>query len=253
MLKQRKESARKIHNRVRSCQGSGIVEGVVGLVIVMGGLILAILLMVNTGMAMYLKGKVAFLAQQTARHATGLQASQLQSESTAFAKELAARMGMDKDSTNIEVATCTVSGEEAIEVKISSSTGTFGGVDFLPKTVAMNDSAVAVIEDGGSGTYGYLAVPVTSGPGTNSADVYVPVVRPKLKSGMSTNAGGGVAMTSLAKPTNRLTITSLIGLDPYPWAKGPLTPFNPFPSQTQTPMGSGQWLNPGQNTLPTLR
>lgn len=260
---QRSAKTKRALKTIRSAKGAGLVEGVTGLVMVMGGLIIAILLMMNTGMAMYLKGKIAFVAQQTARHATGLQEQDRKSQSTEFAKDLAARMGMDVNSTEVEVGSCTVAGEEAVDVKISSSMATFGGVDWLPKTVAMSDNAVAVIEDGSSGTYGYLTVRVQGNNGySNNGDLYVPVVRPKTKGNMSTTAPGGVNMTNVAKPISRL-VTQSNGMGgagmgagaspdlPGVLAEGKVEPFHPF-APTGGVYGSGSWINPGQNTVASL-
>lgn len=250
MAKRSIRSARRAH---RNARGSGIVEGICGLGLVIGGVVLATLLIVNTGMAMYLKGKLAFVAQQTARFSTGLPQSTMEKDAEEFGKELARRMGLDPKETQIKIARTSIGSSEAIEAQASSSMTTFGNVDWLPKTVGMTDSAIAITNDGASDSYGYLAVSVTGAPDSpGSEHVYLPVVKPKLRGAMSTSAPGGVATTNIAKPVSYLNIQDISQqTTQYARAKGELTAFSPF-SQQSTPMGNGQWLNPGQNTMPTL-
>ena len=238
----------------RNAHGSGIAEGVCGLGLVIGGVVLATLLIVNTGMAMYLKGKLAFIAQQTARYSSSLPQSTMEKDAEDFGKELARRMGLDPNSTQVKLARTKIGSEDAVEANVSSSMTTFGNVDWLPKTVGMNDSAIAITNDGASDSYGYLAVSVTGAPDSpGSEHVYLPVVKPKLKGGMSTPVAGGVATTSVAKPVSYLTIQDISQQSTqFARAKGELPAYGPF-SEQSTPMGNSQWLNPGQNTTPTLR
>ena len=53
-------------------KGSGIVEGVVGLLMIIGAAVLTVLLLVNAGGATYQKEKIGLVAQEVATYGTFL-------------------------------------------------------------------------------------------------------------------------------------------------------------------------------------
>lgn len=230
----------------------GQMMAAVDLMIIVPLTVFAVLLLMNTGMAFYLKEKLAFVAQQAARHAAGFPDNEMEEQASSFAKELMRKMNLDSSATKVETASTTVSGEPAVEVKISSWMSTFGNIDWLPKTVSVSDSAVAVASDT-AGAYGYLRL--VKGAASAPGAVYLPIVRPKTKGGVSTPLPGGVATTSVAKPVDELKIWNPLGAATgssyWPYTQGPVPIFSPFSSPT---MGGGNtWVNPGQNTTPTLK
>lgn len=142
------------HFRVRRTQtGSGIVEGVVGLGIVIGATVLAVLLIINVGTATHLKRRVGFMAEQAAQYAANEDDDSKRSE---FVRELSTKMGLGQ-LTKSKFADLEVLEHPAVRATLTSRMSTFGDVAWLPASVRMSDSAVCTA--GGAEMEGYCELP----------------------------------------------------------------------------------------------
>lgn len=185
------------NRRNRSQRGSGIVEGVAGLGLVLTGTICAVLLLVNSGMAMYHKNRLGFVALQTANYAASIPKSELGSVKT-FAKELLQSMGADSMEANVESSEILVKGKPAVKVVITNKCVLFeSGYDFLPKSIAMSDAATCVRSSGASSGLegaGFIKMPLGSMNQFYGKFVWIPVA----SVGSATSPPGpGVAYTPL--------------------------------------------------------
>jgi len=128
----------------RNKRGSGIVEGAVGLVLVMSSGICASLLVVNSGTGVVFKTKVSLVAAQAAQFAAAHQSdSSLQSETQAFVQTLMPNIGLAPKALAVSVTQTTVNGVEGELVTITNEFPVFGNASFLPRTFRLSDTEFA--------------------------------------------------------------------------------------------------------------
>lgn len=145
------ETRRKIKNasgtgkRLRSARGSGIVQGVVCLMVIVIGVVLGVLLLVNAGTAAYQKEKLCFVANQSAAYATSFLPSE---RSTAppkvqnFARQLLNNMGVSSADVGVDFDVA-VGAKRAARVSISAPFATFvpaGYGSVIPSGLQMSDT-----------------------------------------------------------------------------------------------------------------
>lgn len=148
----------KRHYRKQS--GSGMVLSVAALGIVIGGTVIAVLFIINTGSAMHLKNRVHFMAEQAARYAVG---ERDHFERREFVRELAATMGLG-GRTSSDYDGLQADGQDAMKASVTARISTFGDVAWLPNTIKMSDSAVCTADSGGMVQIaGYYPLPVVTG------------------------------------------------------------------------------------------
>lgn len=204
----------------RNARGSGIIEGVTGLWLVVSGTVAAVLLMVNVGLSTIYKEKISFATSQCAQYAAskaswggaykpGSTPEQVKEATIVMADKLLNNMGLPK-AQKVTV----VEDNDTITVTIEvSGLALMGHVHYLPSSLMMRDVASAAIPDntppgflnmqiwefGRGGNFG----PGNLAPGRLFAELLVPcygkVQGNPLHSGRPTNVQPGVA--SLAKPS----------------------------------------------------
>jgi hypothetical protein len=134
--------------RMRKERGSGIVEGVVGLMLVIGGTVLCVLLLINSGAATYNKEKIGFVANQAATYAATLPSdSTRQALVTTTVNSLLESMGLSSTNCSVTVSDITVASNPAVSVTVSASLPTMLSSNFgnlLPQQIQMSDTAVAI-------------------------------------------------------------------------------------------------------------
>jgi len=191
----------------RTPKGAGIVEGVVGLAMVIGGGILAVLLIINTGTAMYMKNKVAFASEQMARYA----ASETDTaKRDAFKQDLITKMGLPSGTT-INLEDTQLGSQDAVKATATATSSTLLKADWLPETISMTDSSVAA-SSSSSGVVGYLLAP-TSGGATfmQQGAPAIPLV--KLPAPAALGAGiPGYAPMGAGSPPYGFQITTVMNL-----------------------------------------
>lgn len=132
--------------RARAAAGQGLVEGVVGLVILIIGVVLAVLLLVNAGVSAFYKSRIGFITQQAADFASQKQGDKDVLE--AFTKSLLKESGLP-EMNSLEVENITVADQDAVRVKLTVQGLTLvGNGEILPKQINIEDVAVKTVQGG---------------------------------------------------------------------------------------------------------
>jgi hypothetical protein len=132
---------------IRKTKGAGIVEGVVGLVVLTISTVLAVLLLLNAGGAAYDKEKISLVADQAACYAISLPSDATrQPLVAAMVNQLLSSMGISNNAI-VDVQDVTAGGQAAVQVSVTTScstllTGRFASV--MPSQIQMSDSTVVV-------------------------------------------------------------------------------------------------------------
>lgn len=130
----------------RGRRGAAIVEGVVGLWLIITGTVLAVLLLINTGMSTYYKEKLGFISNQCASYAATLSpADDVQAKVEPFAKDLLGALGIANTGCKVKVEEKNIQDRVALKITVAvSGLKLFGQGDVLPGTIALEDSAIVV-------------------------------------------------------------------------------------------------------------
>jgi hypothetical protein len=133
--------------RKRGIPGAALAEGVIGLAIVIGGLVLAIILMVNVGESLLIKNKLSLITSQAAQFAAGRpDQNPPVVETAAFVKDLMKQLGIGTGNPQTTVQSTTVNGEPGFKVTVVDNFPTFG--KFFGPFFRLQDSAIAVQSKG---------------------------------------------------------------------------------------------------------
>jgi hypothetical protein len=129
----------------RSNRGSGLVEGVVGLHMVIGGTVLATLLILNSGTSILSKNKILLVTGQAAQYAAAHQSdADLQSETQAFVQSLMPVVGLTPNRLSVTVTATAVNGVQGQQVCVTNQFplfGTAGGA--FPTQIQLADTEFA--------------------------------------------------------------------------------------------------------------
>jgi Flp pilus assembly protein TadG len=126
-------------------RGAALVEGVIALAMIIMGTVGAVLLLVNTGMSMYYKQKLGFIASEAAMYAAVLsQTDDVEVKGSETARALLQAMGFNPSRCDVKVSVTTVDDKPAIKVTITTDLKMFGKGDILPGSINIQDTAVAL-------------------------------------------------------------------------------------------------------------
>lgn len=132
----------------RNQTGAVLAEGVVSIWLIVTVVVASISLLINTGMSMFYKQKIAFIAMQTATYAAQLKlADDRQARGETYAKSLIKTMGLPVINSEITIKELVVEGAPSIEVAITlANLPLFHGPEsgMLPFSVTLGDKAVAI-------------------------------------------------------------------------------------------------------------
>src|SRR5262245_28409097 len=131
--------------KLRSDQnGAVLVEGVVALVLIISGTVLATLLLVNSGLSTYYKEKLGFVANQASQFAFQIPQNQDPKPlTTAFVLDLMNQMGLPAEKTQVTTDnTIKVSGVRGVKVTIKADLKLIGKGDVLPLTIPLTETAI---------------------------------------------------------------------------------------------------------------
>jgi hypothetical protein len=133
----------------RNQRGGGIIEGAVGMMILMFAAVAATLLILNVSMLSYYQGKLGSITQQAATFASCHNFDKIRgdvnSETTDFVKSLFANAQMQVSNIGVTVTQTNVNGLDADVVTVSCTCPLFGNVTYMPQVVPLKDSEVHVI------------------------------------------------------------------------------------------------------------
>ena len=132
-------------NKIRNARGAGILQGIVCLMILVIGIILGVLLLINTGIAAYQKEKLCFVANQSAAYATSFLPSE---QATAppkvinFARQILSNMGVNSADVTVNLGV-PYGTQKAAQVGITAPIATFVPAAFtsvMPTGLQMSDT-----------------------------------------------------------------------------------------------------------------
>lgn len=132
----------------RKQKGSSVVEGVIGLWLVVAAIVLGTLFLVNAGVSTYCKEKLGFIANQAADYAAvlppdGARQGLVQN----MVRELVSKMGFSTSGTQVSIQDLTLVSRPAVKVTVTTPFSTFlsaVGGNIIPPLITMSDSAVAL-------------------------------------------------------------------------------------------------------------
>jgi len=137
---------RKGHGR--SKQGAALVEGVASLWLIVSITVASISLLINSGMSMFYKQKIAYVAMQTATYTAQMKMNEDKtSRGEELAKSLLSKMGFNVAQTEVDIKEISVEGAPSIQVDITCKNlplfhGTEAGM--MPFSVTLGDSATCI-------------------------------------------------------------------------------------------------------------
>jgi hypothetical protein len=140
---------------VRKADGSGIVEGTVGLMLVIGGGVMASLFLLNCGMSAYFKQKLEIVSNAAAQYAATLPPSDdLPTKTTLtqqFVQQLMPQVGVRSINLSVNLDNSTVGTQTGISATVTNCFPLFGNGSILPATIQLSDSSWATTSGNGSG------------------------------------------------------------------------------------------------------
>jgi hypothetical protein len=142
-------------NRFRCNKGAVLVEGVVSLCMMIAATLVAVSFLVSSGMMVYYKQKVGFIADQVA-HQVGLMPTMDDMTMQEMTRDMLVKIGISTADLSVTRKDSTVYGRPAVEITIRNGRlPLFSQVDFLPMTIAMQDTGVALVTPNATGAEAY--------------------------------------------------------------------------------------------------
>jgi hypothetical protein len=166
-------------------KGSGIVEGVVGLWMVIGAGVCAALLVLNSGAGIYFKEKLVIVTNMAAQFASAHSSdSNLDSEVQNYVQSLLPECGMTPSQLNVHVtapATFIANGQQqtGVQVVVSNQFNLFGNGTVLPCQIQLSDTEFAASGSGLGGglpVIGAISIRSNDTPNSEPTELLVPVV-----------------------------------------------------------------------------
>lgn len=182
--------------------GAVLVEGVVALVLIIIGTVLGTLLLVNSGLSIYYKEKLGFVANQASQFAFQLPADKdPRPQTTVFVNELIEKIGLPAEKTTVTTDnTVQIAGVRGAKVIISAELKLIGKGDVLPLTIPLTETAIAIASN-------YII----SGPPATSAAVDTAAVAKAL--GITGTAMLVRSFNPGGNPTSRTIVVPMIGAE----------------------------------------
>jgi hypothetical protein len=131
--------------KIRSARGSGIMQGIVCLMILIIGTVLGVLLLINAGTAAYQKEKLCFVANQSAAYATSFLPSERAAAAPKvqnFSRQLLSNMGINTADVTVNFDV-PVGAQKGAQVSITAPFATVapaGYASVIPNGLQMSDS-----------------------------------------------------------------------------------------------------------------
>jgi len=127
----------------RNQRGSGLIEGVIGLMMVIGGTVFATLLILDSGTGIFLKNKILLVASQAAQYAAANQSdADVETETEVYVQSLMPLVGLTPRRLTVTVTAASINGVEGEVVAISNQFPLFGQGVF-PTEIQLSDTEFA--------------------------------------------------------------------------------------------------------------
>jgi hypothetical protein len=127
----------------RTERGAGLVEGAVGLMMVVGGGILVTFLILDCGTAVYFKNKLLLITGQAAQFAAAHGSDPgVRDETMTFVQNLMPTVGLTPRDLNVTVNSTAMNGVQGVQVTVSNQFPLFGK-GMLPNRIQLDDTEFA--------------------------------------------------------------------------------------------------------------
>lgn len=155
----------------RKTNAAALVEGVVSLAMVIGGVILGVLLLVNIGISMYYKQKLGLVSSHVARYVATQDPNDgnLGTNAQAQATSIANAMSLP----NVQVTTINLNHPDFVTVTVNMSGVLIGKGDVIPTAINISDTASV---SKSANPIGYFVFGVNMGL-NNGKNGWVPIYR----------------------------------------------------------------------------
>jgi hypothetical protein len=141
--------------RVRCTKGAVLVEGVVSICLMITATMIAVSFLVSSGMMVYYKQKIGFVADQVA-HQVGLMPTMDDMTVQEMTRDMLVKIGISTADLTVTRKASTVYGRPAVEITIrNGKLPLFSNVDFLPMSIEMQDKSVALLCPDATGAEAY--------------------------------------------------------------------------------------------------
>jgi hypothetical protein len=133
-----------MQRRRRSCRGQALIEGALGVVLVLGGGVLASMLVLNSGFGALFKNKISLVANQAAQFAVSHASdSDLQSETNTFVEQLMPEVGLTPRNLNVTLKLTTTGTQTGVLVSVANDFSILGNGTMFPAQLRMSDTEFA--------------------------------------------------------------------------------------------------------------
>ncbi|MBY0356610.1 MAG: hypothetical protein K2W82_01305 [Candidatus Obscuribacterales bacterium] len=167
---------------MRNSRGQGLIEGAVGLVLIVTGIVLGTVLLLCTGYALNYKQKLAFVAHEVSAYVQSrgdwlgctrpdYNPQKVQEEARQVADELMESLGMGAAS-DVTFTETTVGSNRYCRVTVTADRLQIPGAGILPNFIGLSETGASVDHSGDCWGYAWLRV---NGTGSNRG-VLVPVL-----------------------------------------------------------------------------
>jgi hypothetical protein len=133
-------------NKIRSTLGSGLIEGVFGLMLVIGGAVAGTLLILNSGTGISLKQKLVIVTNLAAQYAAqNFNDNNIEEDTQAYVENLLPQVGLRGNGLKVEVTkdvkvatnSAPVTG---VQVRVTNQIGLVGNGALFPATIELSDT-----------------------------------------------------------------------------------------------------------------
>lgn len=144
-----------MNRKSRRKNGAVLVEGVVSLCMMIAATMVAVSFLVSSGMMVYYKQKIGFVADQVA-HQVGLMPTMDQMTMTELTRDMLNKIGISTVDLSVTRKDSQCYGRPAVEITIrNGKLPLFSHVDFLPMSIEMEDKGVALLTPNATGAEAY--------------------------------------------------------------------------------------------------
>lgn len=135
--------------RSRRQQGAALIEGVIALSMIIGGTVLAVLLLTNIGVSIYYKQKLGVVSNYTAQFVAQRGPTVQPQEVASKAQEMATSMGLP----NVQVVSIDFPNADLATVTLRLNGTLMGRGDIMPAMIDIRDTCSAPRSTGPMGFY----------------------------------------------------------------------------------------------------
>ncbi|HEY9719128.1 MAG TPA: hypothetical protein V6C69_16760 [Trichormus sp.] len=125
----------------RNQKGQGIIEGTIGVCMVIAAGALTLVLILNSGNGIFFKEKLANVARMAASYAAShASESDVGSQTTTYVQQLMPQSGMNPSGLTVSVNEAEVLDQPTIQVTVSNNFPLFGTASYLPTQIRLADT-----------------------------------------------------------------------------------------------------------------